>query len=239
MPQGQGPLPQQDLDTIRRWIEQGAKNADGETVSADAVATPGSLERVELPAATGPQGNGTITGLIMDGEHQPLAGAIVTLLVVDDALPGGEEHYRAVIAGPDGRYTLPEAPSGRVLLKTYAPGTIYTSRIVGVEDAATATVNIGLTAAAVTTPSVANASVEREGGRTTVAMDVSGPSLDRNYTLAVHPDSGTVVELRSPDGPDAETPGRWSATVEGELQGEWVLFAVDHGCRSSEFLTVS
>src|SRR5690606_20860786 len=60
MPQGQGPLSERELDTVRSWIEQGARTADGETVSADAVATPGAPLPVELPAATAPEGTGTI-----------------------------------------------------------------------------------------------------------------------------------------------------------------------------------
>jgi hypothetical protein len=236
MPQGQGPLPQADLDTIRAWIEQGAKNADGTTVSAAAVATPGSLQRVTLPDATTPDGQGTIAGHVYDDRGQPLKDAIVTLLLVGASQPGGEEHYRATIAGPDGSFRLDRAPPGRVLLKAYAPGMVYTSRIVGVEQGREASVDIGLTRGTVQTPTVGNPAVQRAGGTTTIAMDVSGPKLDRNYTLAVHPADGIVVELHSPDGADAETPGRWSATVDGDHPGPWILFAVDHGCLSSEFL---
>lgn len=67
-----------------------------------------------------------------------------------------------------------------------------------------------------------------------LAMTVRGNDLDGNYTLAVNPNAGRVFELHNVDN----APGRWSTTLEQELQGRWVFLAVDENCNVSEFLTL-
>lgn len=188
--------------------------------------------------ATSPDGVGTITGTIYDDAHKPLAGAIVTELLVGKDQPQNEEHYRAAITDANGKFTLEKAGVGRILLKAYAPNMIYTSYIVDVDETGDTAVEMGLSRGAIDTPTIANPTVESDGTTTTVSMDVSGPRLDKNYTLAINAESGRVVEIHGPAGDADETPGRWTSTVEGTFTGQWIFVAVDHRCNSSGFLTV-
>ena len=127
----QGPLPAAELDTIRR----GSCRARSTRVRADAVhpdrgphAGPvAALPAGEPPAALQP-GDGRIEGIVTGADHQPIAGAVVAMLVVREDLPGGEEHYLAGVTDDDGRTHL-GAPVGRVEIKAYAPGTTYVSRL--------------------------------------------------------------------------------------------------------------
>jgi hypothetical protein len=236
MPQGQGPLPRGQVDLIRRWIAAGAPGPDGRTHSANEVATPGSIPAFTgAAAATNPVGSGTIQGTVTDDRHAPIAGAIVTELLTGAGQPQGEEHYRAAITDASGRFRLDRAAVGRLLLKAYAPRRIYTSRIVEVAADSSVTVDFGLATDALSTPTISNPKVTGAGGRATVSVDVAGTRLDRNYTLAVNPASGRVVEMHAPGA--AETPGTWTATVAGPASGRWIFLAVDHGCNSSPFLT--
>jgi hypothetical protein len=240
MPFGQPPLAARDLATLRDWIAEGAPGDDGRTVSAGEVATPGNV--AALAAASAPQvtsGDATIAGTITDARHRPLAGAIVTLLVVRPDLPGGEEHYLAAVTDAAGRYAIHGAPVGRVEIKAYAPGTIYVSHLLTTTAGATTPADVGLPAEASRTPRVAGARVTRRGSQLDLAMDVQGQGLDRNYTLAVNPASGRVFELRA-DPAGSETPGAWSRTVPATgLSGRWLFVAIDHLCEVSNMLEVA
>jgi hypothetical protein len=161
--------------------------------------------------------------------------ALVTLLLRGPGEEGGEEHYRVAVTDAEGRYELPQAPTGQYLLKTYAPRSIYVSRIVALEPGEQARVDFGLPARAVVNPNVSAPRVERAGAGLRVSMQVEGVALDPNYTLAVNPASGRVFELRNP----GDGPGRWSRTIDERLPGRWIFLAVDHQCNISDFVSVS
>lgn len=219
-----------DLEAVRRWIEQGAKDADGRT-GGPRVPTPGTPPRdLDVAAATRPRGTGTIAGSVVDQRRRPLAGALVTLLLRGESEEGGEEHYRVAIAGPDGTFTLGSAPAGSYLLKAYGPDTIYVSRIVALSAGETQRIRFGLPDRLVDNPRIAGARVD---GRE-LSMQVDGSDLDGNYTLAVNRDAGLVFELHNADN----EPGRWQARIERELGGPWTFLAVDENCNVSEFLSV-
>ncbi len=239
MPFGQGPLSPQQLATIRSWIVAGAPNADGETVSAGQVATPGNVTALKRAAA--PQvseGNATIAGVVYDAAHRPLEGAIVAMLVIRKELPGGEEHYLAAVTDADGRYEIRHAPVGRVAIKAYSTGTVYVSHLVTTTAGETARADVGLPVEAFENPTISNARVARTGDSLELSMDVRGSDLDRNYTLAVNPESGRVFELRAtPDG--SENAGPWTRTVPAAgLTGRWIFLAVSHACNVSNMITV-
>ena len=239
MPFGQAPLTHAQLATVAAWITGGARNAAGDTVSAGQVATPGNV--TALVAANVPQvsaGDATISGLISDAQHRPRPGAIVAMLVIRKDLPGGEEHYLAAVTGDDGRYTIHGAPVGRVEIKAYATGTVYVSHLLTTVAGQATTADVGLPKEALENPTISNARVVRSGATLELSMDVAGSQLDRNYTLAVNPDSGRIFELRAtPDG--SETPGPWSRSVPAEgLHGRWIFVAVSHLCNVSNMITV-
>jgi hypothetical protein len=235
MPFGQGPLAPAQIDLLRRWIEQGARDRSGKTTSRDEVATPGSLPALaaaQVPEVT--SGDAVIAGTVYDAHRRPLPGAVVTLLLVRKDLPGGEEHYLAGVAGPDGRYTIRHAPVGRVEIKAYAPKTVYVSRVLDTRSGQTTNGDVGLPLEAASTSSVAGASARTEGNQLALSLRVSGSSIDRNYTLAVNPASGRVFELRGPGG--GERAGLWTRSVpEAGLSGRWILFSVSHACTTSAF----
>jgi Carboxypeptidase regulatory-like domain len=229
MPPRAAPIDPTDLELVRRWIEQGAKNENGET-GGPRVPTPGTPpQNLDRPAATAPSGTGTIDGTVIDQARRPIEGALVTLLLKGADLEGGEEHYRVAVTNANGEFTLPDAPAGSFLLKAYGPNTIYVSRIVALDEGATQTISIGLPDRNVPNPSIAAARVE---GRD-LSLDVTGSSLDGNYTLAVNPAAGVVFELHNADN----APGRWRATIDQALDGPWIFLAVDQNCNVSEFLT--
>lgn len=232
MPPGSPPIAGEDIDLVRDWILGGAKGVDGETGGPE-VTTPGSpptgIRDSEL--ATEQKGTGTITGTVVNQDREPAAGALVTLLLQGEELEGGEEHYRVAQADDQGRFTLPEAPSGRFLLKAYAPNSIYVSRIVALEPGETEEIEIGLPNRVVPNPTIAAPRVEGLA----LSLDVQGTNLDGNYTLAVNPRAGLVFELHSIDN----APGRWTTTIPDQLGGPWVFMAVDTQCNVSEFLTVA
>jgi len=239
MPFGQRPLAADDVAAIRDWILAGAPGPDGRTVSANEVATPGNV--AALAAADAPQvssGNAAIAGTITDASHRPVAGAIVAMLVIRKDLPGGEEHYLAAVTDRQGRYRITGAPVGRVEIKAYASGTVYVSHLLTTEAATTVQADVGLPQEATETPTISDAHVIRAGDGLELSMDVRGSGLDRNYTLAVNPDSGRVFELRATP-PGSETPGRWSRTVPAAgLHGRWLFIAISHLCNVSNTLTV-
>ena len=230
MPPRSPPIDPADLDLVRRWIAQGAKNEDGET-GGPRVPTPGTPPRdLDVPAATEQRGTGTIDGTVIGQDREPLEGALVTLLLKGADLQGGEEHYRVAITDAEGRYTLPDAPAGGYLLKAYAPNTIYVTRIVALDEGETQTISFGLPDRNVTNPSIA---APRVNGRA-LSLEVAGNDLDDNYTLAVNPDAGLVFELHNADS----APGRWRATIDQDLEGPWIFMAVDENCNVSDFLIV-
>ncbi len=232
MPPGADPIAAEDLALVRDWILGGAKNVDGKTGGPE-VTTPGTPPPAVGAAAFASQqtGMGTISGLVVDQRHKPVVGAIVTLLLVGAGFEGGEEHYRVAATDSSGHYTLDKAPSGRFLLKAYAPKSIYVSRIVALDQGERVEIQFGLPDRIVPNPTISNPSVK---GRE-LAMTVQGDSLDGNYTLAVNPKAGLVYELHAADN----APGRWSRTIPKALPGPWVFMAVDHSCNISDFLTVA
>jgi Carboxypeptidase regulatory-like domain len=220
----------EDLDLVRRWILQGAKGPDGRT-GGPQVPTPGTPPGdLDVPEATATEGSATIAGSVVDQRFDPIEGALVTMLLQGAGQEGGEEHYRVAVTDAEGRFTLPNAPSGRFLLKAYGPATIYVSRIVAVEDGERQEVRFGLPDRIVENPTISRPAVE---GRT-LSLTVEGSDLDGNYTLAVNPEAGLVFELHNADN----APGTWSARTERELEGLWIFMAVDETCNVSEFLTV-
>ena len=231
MPPRADPVAAEDLATVRDWILDGAKNDDGETGGPE-VATPGTPPAAigDAAFATKQKGTGTIDGSVVDQRRKPIAGALVTLLLQGSDLEGGEEHYRVAATDSAGKFTLADAPSGRFLLKAYAPNAIYVSRVVALDAGETTTVQFGLPDRVVENPTISSPSVE---GRK-LAMTVKGSNLDGNYTLAVNPKAGLVFELHNTDN----APGRWSATIAKTLPGPWVFMAVDEQCNISEFLSV-
>ena len=240
MPLGQGPLAESQQNLIARWIAQGAKNGSGKTVSANEVPTPGSVDA--LAAANVPQvseGDAVIEGTITDAKHRPLAGAIVSMLVIRKDLPGGEEHYRFGTADAQGHYRITKAPIGRIAVKAYAPGTVYVTRYLTTRKGAVTTADVGLPNEVPGNPKVTAAKVVRVGDKLRISMNVSGSGLDQNYTLAVNTLSGDAVELRSQGG-STESPGAWSAEVPAAGHGgAWTFFAVTHLCTVSNFLSAS
>jgi len=230
MPPRAPPIDEADLQLVRRWIEQGAKNADGKT-GGPRVPTPGTPpSELDVESATRPRGTGTITGSVVSQERKPIEGALVTLLLKGEDQEGGEEHYRVAITDESGRFTLRRAPAGGYLLKAYAPNTIYVSRIVALEDGETQRIEFGLPDRVVPNPRVAAPRVE---GRR-LSLRVTGSDLDGNYTLAVNTKAGLVFELHNADN----APGRWRATIDRRLEGPWIFMAVDENCNVSDFLTV-
>lgn len=241
MPPSAPRLPADEIRILRDWIAQGAKNEDGETVSAGAVATAGSLPQFTgAPSAAVERGTGTLVGRVIDAQRTPLAGAIVTLLLKGEDLPGGEEHVRAAITGPDGRYRLPEVPEGRIELKAYAPNTIYVSQVLEVVADGTATADFGLPDRIVDNPRISRPAVTTAGATTRLALTLDGTSLDRNYTVAVNVAAGRVFELRALTDAEGEPrPGEWTRELTDAPGGEWIFLAVDETCNVSEFLRVS
>jgi Carboxypeptidase regulatory-like domain len=230
MPPRAPPIDEADLELVRDWIEQGAKDENGRT-GGPRVVTPGTPPTdLEAAAATSPRGSGRITGDVVDQRRRPLAGALVTLLLTGETQEGGEEHYRVAIADASGAFTLGEAPVGRYLLKAYGPNTIYVSRIVAVEDGETQRIRFGLPNRQVDNPRIA---APRVDGRE-LSMTVTGTNLDGNYTLAVNRDSGRVVELHNA----RNAPGTWRARAPAGLSGPWIFLAVDENCNVSGFRTV-
>jgi hypothetical protein len=234
MPQGAPRMEQGDIDTIRDWILQGAKNAQGKTVGPR-VPTPGAVLSPVGAEATRARGTGTITGVVQDDRRRPLPHALVTLLLRSQRQPGGEEHYRVAETDASGRYTLPRAPAGRYLLKAYGPRSIYVSRIVALGKGDRAVIDFGLPSRVVPNPRISRPRVSSTATGTRLQITVAGSSLDPNYTLAVNPRAGLVFELHRPD----TGPGVWSRTIGRRLAGRWIFLAVDHQCNISDFLVVS
>lgn len=235
MPQGAPRMAQEDIDVVRNWILQGAKNAAGKTLGPS-VPTPGSPGPTPVgEEPSGPTGNATITGIVENAGHEPLADALVTLLLRGSDQPGGEEHYRVAETDARGRYTLRRAPVGQYLLKAYAPESIYVSRIVALEEGERATVDFGLPKRVIPNPQISRPRVTATASGMRLEMTVAGSSLDANYILAVNPGAGLVFELERADG----GPGVWSRTIDRRLSGRWTFLAVDHQCNISDFLEVS
>ena len=229
MPPRAPPIDAGDLELVRDWIEQGAKDESGRT-GGPRVATPGTPPAdLDTGAATRPRGSGRITGTVVDQRRRPLAGALVTLLLTGESQEGGEEHYRVAITDAAGAFTLGEAPVGRYLLKAYGPNTIYVSRIVAVEDSETQRIRFGLPDRRIENPQIAE---PRVAGRE-LSLTVTGNDLDGNYTLAVNRDSGLTFELHNA----GNAPGTWRAQAPAGLRGPWIFLAVDENCNVSDFLT--
>jgi hypothetical protein len=230
MPPRAPPIGAEDLDLVRRWILQGAKGPDGRT-GGPQVPTPGTPPGdLDVAAATETEGSASITGSVVDQRFDPIEGALVTMLLQGAGQEGGEEHYRVAVTDAEGRFTLPNAPAGRFLLKAYGPETIYVSRIVALEESERQEVRFGLPDRVVENPTISAPRVEG----TRLSMTVEGSDLDGNYTLAVNPEAGRVFELHNA----GNAPGTWSATSEGGFEGPWIFMAVDEACNVSEFLTV-
>ena len=123
-------------------------------------------------------------------------------------LPGGEEHYRVAVTDASGSFTLPDAPTGRFLLKAYAPSTIYVSRIVALEDGDTATIRFGLPDRVVENPAISQAKVRStcQRSRYAAADAVTG-----------RPRLGRQVEGRRLGGMQILMPRRRSARRKGPL----------------------
>jgi hypothetical protein len=234
MPPRAPPIPEEDMETIRKWIEDGAKDVDGKT-GGPRVPTPGTPPTdLDVPSAGSPTGTGTITGSVIDEQREPIDGALVTLLLKGSGQEGGEEHYRAAVSDGDGQFTLSRVPAGSFLLKAYAPETIYVSRIVALDEGERQEIAFGLPTRRIPNPQVADADAERTSTGMRLSMTVTGQNLDGNYTLAVHDGTGTVVELHN----EQNAPGRWSASTDRALDGPWTFLAVDETCNVSEFLHV-
>jgi Carboxypeptidase regulatory-like domain len=230
MPPRAPPIDAEDLDLVRRWILQGAKDVDGQT-GGPQVPTPGTPPGdLDVDPATETEGSATIVGSVVDQRFQPIEGALVTMLLAGAGEEGGEEHYRVAVTDAEGRFTLADASTGRYLLKAYGPNTIYVSRIVALEDGERQEVRFGLPDRIVENPTVASPQVDG----TSLSLTVEGTDLDGNYTLAVNPGAGLVFELHNA----GNAPGTWSTTIPRELEGPWIFMAVDETCNVSEFLTV-
>jgi hypothetical protein len=230
MPPRAPPIDAEDLDLVRRWILQGAKDEQGRT-GGPQVATPGTPPSgLDAPAASETEGSGTIEGSVVDQRFEPIEGALVTMLLSGGGQEGGEEHYRVAVTDARGRFTLAGAPEGQFLLKAYGPDTIYVSRIVALDDGERQEVHFGLPDRVVENPAIESPRVDG----TTLSLTVEGNDLDGNYTLAVNPRAGLVFELHNA----GNAPGTWSATIDRPLTGPWIFMAVDETCNVSEFLTV-
>ncbi len=230
MPPRAPPIDPEDMDIIRRWILQGAKDPDGRT-GGPQVPTPGTPPGdLDVAAATETEGSATIEGSVVDQRYEPIEGALVTMLLKGGGQEGGEEHYRVAVTNADGQFTLANAPTGQYLLKAYGPETIYVSRIVALEDGEREEVHFGLPDRVIENPVISSPRVE---GRM-LSLTVEGSNLDGNYTLAVNPEAGLVFELHNEDN----APGTWSAVTERELRGPWIFLAVDQTCNISEFITL-
>lgn len=232
MPPDAPPISGEDMKLIHDWISQGAKGADG-TTGGPQVTTPGTPPAsVEGSASAKLQkGTGTVTGTVINQERQPIKGAFVTLLLQGASLEGGEEHYRVAETDADGKFTLDQAPTGRFLMKTYAPNSIYVTRIVALKDGETQTVNVGLPNRVIPNPVISKPTVAGKA----LSLTVTGSNIDGNYVLAVNPDAGVTVELHNA----GNAPGRWTATASTALPGRWVFMAVDKQCNISGFITVA
>ena len=232
MPPDAPPISAADLKLIHDWISQGAKGPDG-TTGGPQVTTPGtppaSVE--ETAGAKVPKGTGIVTGTVIDQARKPIEGAFVTLLLQGASLEGGEEHYRVAETDATGHFTLAHAPTGRFLMKTYAPNSIYVTRIVALRAGETQTVNVGLPNRVVPNPTIAKPAV---AGRK-LSATVTGTNIDGNYVLAVNPEAGVTVELHNA----GNAPGRWTAVASTALPGRWVFMAVDKQCNISGFITVA
>jgi hypothetical protein len=234
MPPMAPPMAQADMELIRRWILQGAKDVDGQT-KGPTVPSPGNPPaNLDVAAATQTEGTATVSGSVIGQDREPIAGALVTLLLEGPDEPGGEEHYRVAVTDGQGRFALENAPSGRYLLKAYGPNTIYVSRIVALEDGETQDIQFGLPDRVIENPTISSPAVETTASGMRLSMDVQGSSLDPNYTLAVNPGAGLVFELHNA----GEQPGTWSAEIDQQLDGPWIFLAVDTTCNVSDFLTV-
>lgn len=235
MPQGAARMDEADIELVRRWIEQGAKNDAGKTVGPT-VPTPGAPAASPVgEPATGASGDATIVGTVQDERHRTLSNALVTLLLKGESQDRGEEHYRVAVTDAAGRYELRNAPTGQYLLKAYAPRSIYVSRVVALKAGERATIDFGLPSRVVPNPTVSAPKVKRTSTGVSVSMQVRGVSLDPNYTLAVHQGSGRVFELRRP----GDGPGLWSRKLDERLPGRWIFLAVDHQCNISNFVTAT
>jgi hypothetical protein len=232
MPPRAPPIAAKDLETIRLWIGQGAKDVDGKT-KGPRVATPGTPPTgLDVADATKERGTGRITGSVVDQRRRPIRGALVTLLLKGAGQEGGEEHYRAAITGAGGRFTLPDMPQGSFLLKAYGPNTIYVSRIVALDPGERQEIRFGLPSRRIVNPRISSPRVERTESGMRLSMVVRGDDLDGNYTLAVNRRAGVVAELHNRDN----APGRWSAAIDRRIGGSWTFLAVDENCNVSEFL---
>jgi Carboxypeptidase regulatory-like domain len=230
MPPRAPPIDSEDLDLVRRWILQGAKDVDGQT-GGPQVPTPGTPPGdLDAEPATETEGSATIVGSVVDQRFEPIEGALVTMLLAGAGEEGGEEHYRVAVTDADGRFTLADAPTGQYLLKAYAPNTIYVSRIVALEDGERQEVRFGLPDRIVENPTIASPRLDG----TSLSLAVEGNDLDGNYTLAVNPGAGLVFELHNA----GNAPGTWRTTIPRKLEGRWIFMAVDETCNVSEFLTV-
>ena len=238
MPPAAPQLPREEIETVGRWIAQGAKNDAGETVSANAVQTAGSRPTFTGAARVSTDtGDGTISGQVLNGKRKPISGAIVTLLLKGEQFPDGEEHLRAAITNAQGRYRLANAPVGRVELKAYAPKSIYVSKAIEVASGATTNADFGLPGRKIQNPTISNPAVRRISGGVQLSLRLAGFSLDRNYTIAVN--AGRVYELRARKNAAGETQeGVWKRKLKGSFKGKWVFLAVDETCNGSEFLVV-
>lgn len=108
-----------------------------------------------IPAAAGAQGDGIVTGTVVNQANQPLAGVPVSV--------AGTQ--RGAMTGQDGRYTIRGVPAGtydiRARLLGYAPG----SQRVTVGAGATQTVNFTLATSAVELEGVVVSAVTGEQER--------------------------------------------------------------------------
>jgi hypothetical protein len=230
MPPRAPPIDSEDLDLVRRWILQGAKDVDGQT-GGPQVPTPGTPPGdLDAEPATETEGSAMIAGSVVDQRFRPIEGALVTMLLAGAGQEGGEEHYRVAVTDSEGRFTLADAPTGQYLLKAYGPNTIYVSRIVALEEGERQEVRFGLPDRIVENPTIASPRVDG----TSLSLTVEGRDLDGNYTLAVNPETGLVFELHNA----GNAPGTWRATIPRVLEGLWIFMAVDETCNVSEFLTV-
>ena len=115
---------------------------------------------LDVAAATETEGTATIEGSVIGQDRDPIAGALVTLLLKSSDLPGGEEHYRVAVTDASGAFTLPNAPAGQFLLKAYAPNTIYVSRIVALDEGETEKIQFGLPERVVENPTISRPKVQ-------------------------------------------------------------------------------